>query len=100
MDNQLNRISSRVTKPRSQGASQAMLYGTGLTESDMDRAQVGIASVWYEGNSCNMHLLDLAARVKEGVEAVGASRYAFQYRRGQRWHLHGHRGDELFTAIA
>ena len=71
MGNQLNRISSRVTKPRSQGASQAMLYGTGLTETDMDKAQVGIASVWYEGNSCNMHLLDLAAKVKEGVEAVG-----------------------------
>ena len=71
MSNQLNRISARVTKPRSQGASQAMLYGTGLTETDMDKAQVGIASVWYEGNSCNMHLLDLAAKVKEGVEAEG-----------------------------
>ena len=71
MSNELNRISRRVTKPRSQGASQAMLYGTGLTETDMDKAQVGIASVWYEGNSCNMHLLDLAAKVKEGVEAVG-----------------------------
>ena len=71
MGNELNRISRRVTKPRSQGASQAMLYGTGLTETDMDKAQVGIASVWYEGNSCNMHLLDLAAKVKEGVEAVG-----------------------------
>ena len=71
MSDELNRISSRVTKPRSQGASQAMLYGTGLTETDMDKAQVGIASVWYEGNSCNMHLLDLAAKVKEGVEAVG-----------------------------
>ena len=71
MTKQLNRISARVTKPRSQGASQAMLYGTGLTETDMDKAQIGIASVWYEGNSCNMHLLDLAAKVKEGVEAVG-----------------------------
>jgi len=63
----LNEISARVTQPRSQGASQAMLYGTGLSESDMDKAQVGIASVWWEGNTCNMHLNDLAAYVKEGV---------------------------------
>jgi dihydroxy-acid dehydratase len=63
----LNKISARVTQPRSQGASQAMLYGTGLTESDMDKAQIGIASVWWEGNTCNMHLNDLAAYVKEGV---------------------------------
>ncbi len=63
----LNKISSRVTQPRSQGASQAMLYGAGLTESDMDKAQIGIASVWWEGNTCNMHLNDLAAYVKEGV---------------------------------
>ena len=45
-----------------------MLYGTGLSESDMEKAQVGIASVWFEGNTCNMHLLDLAERVKKGVE--------------------------------
>jgi dihydroxy-acid dehydratase len=38
----------------------------GLTEADMDKAQVGIASVWFEGNPCNMHLLDLAAAVKKG----------------------------------
>lgn len=64
---QLNKYSSRITQPKSQGASQAMLYATGLQPADMDKAQVGIASVWYEGNSCNMHLLDLAAKVKEGV---------------------------------
>ncbi|MCB8981891.1 MAG: dihydroxy-acid dehydratase [Ardenticatenaceae bacterium] len=64
---QLNKYSSRITQPKSQGASQAMLYATGFQPADMDKAQVGIASVWYEGNSCNMHLLDLAARVKEGV---------------------------------
>jgi len=63
----LNRISSRITQPRSQGASQAMLYGAGLSESDMDKAQIGIASVWWEGNTCNMHLNDLAQYVKEGV---------------------------------
>ncbi|MEZ6055374.1 MAG: dihydroxy-acid dehydratase [Planctomycetaceae bacterium] len=68
---QLNKISARITQPASQGASQAMLYATGLTDSDMNKAQIGIGSVWYEGNSCNMHLLDLAAKVKEGVVAAG-----------------------------
>ena len=67
----LNKISSRITEQKSQGASQAMLYGTGLTEEDMSKAEVGISSVWYEGNSCNMHLNDLAAKVKEGVQAAG-----------------------------
>ncbi|PID84847.1 MAG: dihydroxy-acid dehydratase [Chloroflexi bacterium] len=64
---QLNQYSSRITQRKSQGASQAMLYATGMQPADMDKAQVGIASMWYEGNSCNMHLLDLAAKVKEGV---------------------------------
>ena len=63
----LNRYSARITQPRSQGASQAMLYGTGMTEADMNKPQVGIASVWYEGNTCNMHLLELAEAVKSGV---------------------------------
>src|SRR3954462_10761954 len=67
----LNKYSSRVTQPKSQGASQAMLYATGLSESDLEKAQVGISSVWFEGNPCNMHLLDLAAKVKEGVVAAG-----------------------------
>src|SRR5262245_21339501 len=67
----LNKYSSRVTQPKSQGASQAMLYGAGLTSDDMNKAQVGIASVWYEGNTCNMHLKRLAERVKAGVDAAG-----------------------------
>ena len=71
MSDKLNRISARVTQPKSQGASQAMLYGAGLSEEDMNKPQVGIASVWWEGNTCNMHLNDLAAKVKEGVEAAG-----------------------------
>ncbi|MFN0197243.1 MAG: dihydroxy-acid dehydratase [Planctomycetaceae bacterium] len=71
MNAPLNKISSRITQPRSQGASQAMLYGTGLTEEDMNKAQVGIASVWYEGNTCNMHLGGLAEKAKEGVTKVG-----------------------------
>jgi dihydroxy-acid dehydratase len=71
MSQKLNRYSSRITQPKSQGASQAMLHGTGLTAADMDKAQVGISSVWYEGNTCNMHLNDLAAKVREGVVAAG-----------------------------
>lgn len=67
----LNKFSSRITQPKSQGASQAMLYATGLTPEDMNKAQVGIGSVWYEGNSCNMHLLKLAEAVKEGVQKAG-----------------------------
>ncbi len=65
----LNRYSSRITQPRSQGASQAMLLGTGLTPEDLKKPQVGIASMWYEGNTCNMHLDKLAAAVREGVVA-------------------------------
>jgi dihydroxy-acid dehydratase len=67
----MNKYSSRITQPRSQGASQAMLYGTGLTDADLQKAQVGIASMWWEGNTCNMHLDRLAAHVKEGVQAAG-----------------------------
>lgn len=67
----LNKISSTITEPISQGASQAMLYAVGLTEIDMKKAQIGIASVWYEGNPCNIHLLDLAGEVKKGVTEAG-----------------------------
>jgi dihydroxy-acid dehydratase len=67
MTDSLNKYSSRITQPKVQGASQAMLYGTGLTPEDMNKAQVGIASVWYEGNTCNMHLDGLSAEVKKGV---------------------------------
>ena len=54
-----------------------MLYATGLEPSDMSKAQVGISSVWYSGNPCNMHLLDLNNRVKEGVERTGLIGYQF-----------------------
>lgn len=67
----MNKYSSMITTPKSQGASQAMLYATGLREQDMAKPQVGIASMWFEGNPCNMHLLQLSERVKEGVAAVG-----------------------------
>ena len=74
---ELNKVSKHVTQPKSQGASQAMLYATGLEPADMHKAQVGIASVWYSGNPCNMHLLDLSHRVREGVQKAGLIGYQF-----------------------
>lgn len=67
----LNRYSSRITQPPAQGASQAMLLATGMTSADMNRPQIGICSVWFEGNPCNMHLLELGEHVKRGVQAQG-----------------------------
>lgn len=72
-----NKYSSRITEPKSQGASQAMLYGTGLSEDDLKKAQVGISSMWFEGNTCNMHLLDLAQEVKKGVQEAGLVGFRF-----------------------
>ena len=71
MSQKLNRVSARITEPQSQGASQAMLYGVGLTDQDMSKPQVGIASVWWEGNTCNMHLDALAVEVKKGATRAG-----------------------------
>ncbi|MEC9248542.1 MAG: dihydroxy-acid dehydratase [Pseudomonadota bacterium] len=70
-EKKLNAQSENITRPKSQGASQAMLYAVGLTDQDMNKAQVGIGSVWYEGNPCNMHLLQLAEETKKGVESSG-----------------------------
>src|SRR5256885_15812196 len=67
----LNKSSSRIPHPASQGVSQAMLIATGLKPQDMDKPQVGICSVWWEGNPCNMHLNQLGERVKEGVTSTG-----------------------------
>lgn len=71
---ELNRYSKTITADPTQPAAQAMLYGIGLTSEDMKKAQVGIVSMGYEGNTCNMHLNDLAKTVKTGVvdnELVG-----------------------------
>ncbi|KAG1359593.1 dihydroxy-acid dehydratase, chloroplastic [Cocos nucifera] len=73
----LNKYSSRVTEPKSQGGSQAVLYGVGLSDDDMKKPQVGISSVWYEGNTCNMHLLRLAEAVREGVREAGMVGFRF-----------------------
>ncbi len=68
---ELNKYSKRITQEKSQGASQAMLYATGLSGADMQKAQIGVASMWYEGNPCNMHLLDLGQKASEGVYRAG-----------------------------
>jgi dihydroxy-acid dehydratase len=68
---QLNKYSARITQPASQGASQAMLIATGLSWEDLNKPQVGIGAVWYEGNPCNMHLADLGTHVKRGCEQAG-----------------------------
>lgn len=65
----LNKYSKTVTQDPTQPASQAMLYGIGLTTEDLAKAQVGIVSMGYDGNTCNMHLNDLAKDVKKGVWA-------------------------------
>jgi dihydroxy-acid dehydratase len=64
---ELNKYSKVLTQDPTQPAAQAMLYGIGLTDEDMLKAQVGIVSMGYDGNTCNMHLNDLAKLVKDGV---------------------------------
>ena len=68
-----NKYSAVITQRRSQGAGQAQLYATdvGKIPGGMSKPQVGISSVWYEGNPCNMHLLEVAAGVKRSVQANG-----------------------------
>ena len=77
MDPQLNKYSSQLTQQISQVGSQAMLYGVGLTDEDMSKAQVGITSMGWEGNTCNMHLNDLAKVVKAGVQEAGLIGFIF-----------------------
>ena len=67
MSAELNKYSKTLTQDTTQPAAQAMLYGIGLTDDDLKKAQVGIASMGYDGNTCNMHLNDLAKIVKQGV---------------------------------
>lgn len=64
---ELNKYSKTITQDVTQPAAQAMLYGIGLTDDDLNKAQVGIVSMGYDGNTCNMHLNDLAKLVKQGV---------------------------------
>jgi dihydroxy-acid dehydratase len=64
---ELNKYSKTLTQDPTQPAAQAMLYGIGLTDDDLQKAQVGVASMGYDGNTCNMHLNDLAKLVKQGI---------------------------------
>ncbi|MCA6463104.1 MAG: dihydroxy-acid dehydratase [Chitinophagaceae bacterium] len=74
MSTEMNKYSKVLTQDETQPAAQAMLYGIGLTDADMHKAQVGIASMGYDGNTCNMHLNELAQQIKKSVwnnEMVG-----------------------------
>ncbi|HRX94863.1 MAG TPA: dihydroxy-acid dehydratase, partial [Chitinophagaceae bacterium] len=64
---ELNKYSKTITQDPTQPAAQAMLYGIGLTENDLKKAQVGIVSMGYDGNTCNMHLNDLARTIKQSI---------------------------------
>ena len=64
---ELNKYSKVLTQDETQPAAQAMLYGIGLTDEDLKKAQVGVVSMGYDGNTCNMHLNDLAKIIKQGV---------------------------------
>jgi dihydroxy-acid dehydratase len=68
---QLNKFSRTLTQDVTNPAAKAMLYGVGLTKDDMQKAQIGIASTGYEGNTCNMHLNGLSVHVKKGVQENG-----------------------------
>jgi len=77
MAKKINKFSSRLTENRAQVGSKAMLYATGLSEDDMKKAQVGIASTGWDGNPCNMHLNGLAEVVKRGVWASDMVGFVF-----------------------
>ena len=68
---ELNKYSRTLTQEVTNPAAKAMLYGIGLTTEDMQKAQIGIASTGYEGNTCNMHLNGLSVHVKKGVQENG-----------------------------
>jgi dihydroxy-acid dehydratase len=74
---ELNKYSRTLTQDITQPGAQAMLYGVGLTDNDLAKAQVGIASMGYDGNTCNMHLNDLAQIVKKGVWDIDLVGFVF-----------------------
>jgi dihydroxy-acid dehydratase len=73
----LNKFSKIITQPKDQGASQAMLYATGFKTEDFNKGQVGVGSVWWSGNPCNMHLLDLNFRCSQSVNNAGLKAMQF-----------------------
>ena len=107
----MNKYSRTLTQDETQPASQAMLYGIGLSEEDMNKAQVGIVSTGYEGNTCNMHLNHLATKVKDGVSqadlvglifhTIGVSDGISMGTRGMRYSLPSRDiiGDSIETVV-
>lgn len=72
-----NKYSSIITTPKSQGASQAMLYATGFKEEDFQKGQVGVGSCWWSGNPCNMHLLEFNDKCSASIEKAGLKAMQF-----------------------
>ena len=77
-----------------------MLYATGLTPEQMNKPQIGVSSVWWQGNPCNKHLLDLAGKVAEGVKAADMVSFQFNTAGALRPHLHGYARYVLLVAIS
>jgi dihydroxy-acid dehydratase len=97
-NSKLNRFSSRLTQTVSQPASKAMLYAIGMSDEDMAKPQIGIASTGYDGNPCNMHLNDLAATIKKSCGEEGLIGLVFNTI-GVSDGI-GHGGHELFLAVS
>jgi dihydroxy-acid dehydratase len=68
--NELNKYSKTLTQDPTQPAAQAMYYAIGFKEEDFNKAQVGIVSMGWDGNPCNMHLNDLSDTVRKAVNAT------------------------------
>lgn len=93
----MNRYSKTITQDDSQPAAQAMLHGIGLSDAELKKGQVGIVSTGYEGNTCNMHLKALAAKVKTGLtqadliglifHTIGVSDWISMGTKGMRYSL-------------
>lgn len=77
LEKKLNKYSSIVTEDKTQGASQAMLYATGFNDEDFHKAQIGVGSVWWSGNPCNMHLMDLNDKCTASVNNAGLKAMQF-----------------------
>ena len=95
---ELNKYSKTFTQDPTQPAAQAMLYGIGLTDDDMRKAQVGVASMGYDGNTCNMHLNDLAKLVKQGIWSEDMVGLIFHTIGVSRWHEQRHRRYALLVS--
>ena len=66
-----------VTEGLAATAARGLLRATGMTDADLTKPQVGVASSWNEVTPCNLNLDRLAQAVKEGVHAAGG--YPMQF---------------------